>query len=773
MKYDLNGSWKLAFTAPEGGKHFEFDASVPGNVEIELERNGLLKNCMPCDDIHAARAYQSVDDWTYSRSFDAPAVEDGWTQELVFEGIDTIADIYLNGEKLYEARDMFIPHRVDVTNRLRHSGNELKVVIRSAMLWARRQEGDVFGISRGHTIFSGQPYLRKARHEWGWDNAPRLLTSGIYRSVYLESLPPERFSDVYLYTGAVTDTSVRLGIVWDYKTPCADLSKHSIHYTLRCKGKTVYDVTRPVDFPRGAERFTLSRSDISLWWPVDMGEPTLCDVEIEMLCDGARRASFASKWGIRTLRLERTEDISEDNKGEFVFVVNNERVYIRGTNWKPLDALHSRADQKVERVVDLARDLNCNMIRIWGGGIYEDTAFFEACDRLGIMVWQDFMFGCEFPPMDDWYCQQVEQETAVIIRKLRNHASLAVWCGDNEDDECMTWNHQDSTILDSDNRISRQVLKKCVLRYDPYRSYVESSPYASDANIMDRRRGHMTHFQPEAHLYPPTLEFDKALRACRSRFIGETGPIPVFCMTDNARIFPLEERRARRLWNEPLAPWQRNTDTHQVDDYFKTWRQAGKELCEVWFGRDFTVDKWKDYCLAVNIICGDVYKDAIEYCRASRWDKTGVIWWSLYDMWPMLFNNSVVDVDFQKKMPYYWIRQSQQAVALMAVRREIGGEVWLYAVNDTLCPQKGEYRVAAVDALGNERSVATGAFSEPVNSARPIQRMPEGDETALWLIEWTVGGKTYYNHFVTGSKHCNFEVWRNWSKRLNALYGAD
>lgn len=772
MKYTLDGQWQFSFTHPVEKRRVASEATVPGNVEIELERLGLIEDCMPADEEFATHDFERVDDWTFERMFDAPVIQDGWTQEIVFEGVDTIAEVYLNGEKIGDCCDMHIAYRFDVSGRLKARDNALRVIIRSSELWARGQERDVFALSRAENgFYDSQTFLRKARHEWGWDNAPRLKTAGMYRSVYIESLPPERFGDVYLYTASVDEKNVGVGIAWNFISPEADLAAYQLRCTIMSGGEIAYQEQNRILFTSSTIRASMPREKVRLWWPQGMGEPSMSHVKLEMLHGDTVCAQWESDWGIRTLRLVSTGDVLDDNTGEFHFVVNGEKVFIRGTNWKPLDALHSRADAKVERALEMAKDLNCNMIRIWGGGIYEDTPFFDYCDRNGLMVWQDFMFACEFPTTEDWYCELVRKETDAIIRKLRNHASLAIWCGDNEDDQCMSWVHAASTIVPSDNRITREILCKCVMRNDPYRSYVESSPYVSDACINDRRAGKITHYQTEDHLYPPTIGFSKTLRELRSRFIGETGPIIVNAMTDNERIWKREENRARRLWDEPLAPEKRNLLCHQQDVYFQSWRQTGGELCKAWYGCDFTADDYKTYALAINIICADVFKDVIEYCRCERWNKTGVIWWSLMDMWPMLFNYSVIDYDFVPKMPYYWIRQSQLAFALMVVRKEVDGEVALYAANDTRECQKGEYRITAVNAQGETRMVATGAYCEPANEARMLQRLVEADEPELWLVEWTgADSAKQVNHFVTGKRPYDFAAWKRWTDILAKEY---
>jgi len=770
MRYSLNGLWQLAFTSPVDEKKHCFSAAVPGNVEMALMENGLLADCMPADDQRATTPYDAVDDWTYSCRFNAPRAEEGWQQELVFEGIDTIAEIYLNGNLIARPRDMFIPHRIPVTGQLKETDNELTVIIRSALLFAHQQEEDIFSIARGHTLYGGQQHLRKARHEWGWDNAPRLLTSGIYRAVYLEYLPPERFEDVYLYTSEITDEKVSLGIIWDYQTPRASWMDYTIRYTLKSKGKIIFEQEKSVDYPRGALRFSLPRGKIDLWWPCGFGEANLCDLSIRMYQGDVLQAEWNGKWGVRTIKLIKTENIHPDGSGEFLFKVNNQPIYINGTNWKPLDALHSRADARVEQALSLIKDLHCNMVRIWGGGIYEDHPFFDFCDENGIMVWQDFMFGCEIPAMDEDYCKIVEKETMTIIKKLRNHPSLAVWCGDNEDDMFVRNIHRGSQIRPSHNKISRQVLQNCVLRQDPYRCYVASSPYYSDESAAEWNAGEQTLAAPEEHLYPATKDFAQALRNCKSRLIGETGPIFINAMTDNPRIWAREENRARRLWDASIPFSQRSHNTHQSDEYFMSWRQTGKELCQDWFRRDFTADEWQDYALAVNIICAHVFKDCIEYCRVSRWEKTGIIWWSLMDMWPMLYNYSVVDYDFRPKMPYYWIRQSQQSFALMLVQKELDGEIALYAANDSLLPHRGEYQIPALSADGTERTVALGSYQEGPNSARMIQRIAERENPELWIIQWQEDGRTYYNHFAIHGKDCGFDTWKAWMQKLDQLY---
>jgi len=772
---DLNGDWKLSFTHPDGDKR-EINATVPGNIEIELQKAGYIKDYWPADNKDALRAFSYVDDWTYETTFDAPEIPNGHTAELVFDGIDTIAEITLNGELIIETKSMFCEHSIAVNGKLKKSGNTLKVVIRSAELYARGFEYGAFGASRFVSEHKSQTYLRKARHQWGWDNAPRILVGGIWRGVHIDILPPARFTDVYMYTKHIDEQVCELGVNWAFATPDKDISGYRGVLELQFGGKQAYLREFNVDFTAGTVRFALDRSEVKLWWPSGYGDANLYDAVLSIYKDDSEVIRWEEKFGIRTVELLRTEYLTEDGYGEFVFVVNGEKVYINGTNWKPTDAMHSKADAKVEQVLDLVMDLNCNMVRIWGGGVYEDHAFFDYCDKNGLLVWQDFMFGCEYPPRDEWYLKQVEEEAIQIIKKLRNHCSLSLWCGDNENDMShFIWDHMaPNHSLPSDNLISRKVLKEAVMCYDPCRCYLESTPFYSDEIAKIPRGQEADIHMLDQHLYPDTIHFAELMRATPFKFVGETGPIIINAMTDNPNIVKRERPRAKRLWDVPLEPSKRNLDMHQRDDYFMSWRQQGKEVMEHTFSRDFSYDELSDYTIAVNIVCANVFKEVIEYSRSEKWNKTGVLWWSLMDMWPMMFNYSVVDYELHKKLPYYWIRQSQQHVCLMAVRDKDCKEISLYSANETLKNQRGRYSIRAIDCKGKEvDAVASGKFLALPNVNRMIQRLPESDEAQLWIIEWEHDGKTCYNHFVTGSAPYDFEAWKIWVDILKKLYIVD
>ncbi len=761
-RVSLNGEWGLSFTLPDTGERANATAAVPGNVEPVLQKLGLVGDYMPADDLYATAAFTAVDDWTYTRTFDAPTLAAGECCRLVFEGIDTLAEVYLNGERVLDCRNMHMTYGVDVTEHLRPTGNELTVVIRSSELWARRHPHDAFTDAHAcsTTFYDSQYFLRKARHQWGWDNAPRLITSGIIKDVYLEVLPPNRFEEVYLYTRHITDTQISVGASFRFATDRKYFTKqHVLRFSILDGERVVFSEEKALYFTQGRYYCKLDPDTVELWWPTGFGGQKLYTVLLEVLEGEAVLTSHAELFGIRTVRLDRTGDVNEKGEGCFQFYVNGQPIFIKGTNWKPLDPLASEAHRKTAEGNALREltALHCNMVRIWGGGIYEDHAFFDYCDRHGILVWQDFMLACEIPTRDRAYGEQVEAEATQVIRRLRNHPSLAVWCGDNENDEHIYHTMKDSCMKPSQQRISREVLSEAVVRNDPFRPYVESSPLITDA-VHERRAGYAP---TEKHLYAKPWEFPKALRECRSFFLGETGPIGTNAITVNEKAREREWKRAQRLWNHPkIGGW----DQHQNDAYFVNWRLDGARSVADRFGRDFSLDEFGDYTLALNLICAETFKDVVEYSRATRPRKTGVLWWSLYDMWPMLFNYSVIDWEGKRKLPYYWIRQSQQDVLLMCVREGLSDAPVLYAANNTLQNVAISYTVTAYNAKGEPKESVCGQWVQKANATDRVMQMTEPAEPELWVIRWKMDGKEYANHFFTG--RASFETYRLWTRIL-------
>ena len=396
-------------------------AQVPGNVELDLVGAGLLPEQLEKGhNIYLLRELETMQ-WWYTKTFTCEVESEPCRYELVLEGADTLATYWLNGVKIGRTENMLIPHRFDVTNHLRSGENRLVIGIDSTVLAAHEEpvEAGAWAMENNWESLS----IRKAAHGFGWDIMPRVVSAGLWRDVYLESVPATRFSDVYLATPVVDADKRTAHFVarWNIKSeawPIDDWSVRLSIFELDNEQSVVTQKTVPILSTHGFIQCELK--DIDLWWPRGYGKAVLYNVRLELLDDGGNPvANWQMHYGFRTIKLQMTDTLSKEGDGEFVFVVNGKKIFAKGSNWVPLDAFHSRDAQHLQKTLDMVADLNCNMIRCWGGNVYESNAFFERCDREGVMVWQDFAFGCALYPQSPAFHEKVRAEAEAIIPLLR------------------------------------------------------------------------------------------------------------------------------------------------------------------------------------------------------------------------------------------------------------------------------------------------------------------------------------------------------------------
>lgn len=767
-RISLNGEWNLSFVHPETENTHRIPATVPGNVELDLERAGLLADALPATGEHAGR-WVDLADWTYEREFDFPGLPAGMEKAVLsFDGIDTVAEVFLNGELLFHSENMFIAHSADVTGKLKTGTNTLAVRIAAPEIAARKFTPPPFP----STPREPSLYLRKARHMWGWDNAPHRLSAGLWRGVNLEFLPPVRFESVYACTESVRpqDDSAELMCRYAFTTPDRDLSAYRLRVRLVRNGECAIDSRFPVLHTSG--RLSSGKLEVkhpALWFPAGYGEPHLYDFLLELEKDGIVLARHSHKLGIRRIRLERTETTTPEGGGEFCFFCNNEKIYVRGTNWKPLSPYHSQTPERMRQALELALECNCNLIRVWGGGIYEDKAFFDFCDEHGLLVWQDFMFACEFPPQEEFFLREIAREAEAVIVKFRNHPSLALWCGDNETDMAFFWGSMiERNLRPSHNRVSREVLLLAVRNFDPARDYLPSSPYIADsvADLRGAPSDPMMDYAPEQHVYPGPLTpggFREFFAQSAAHFISETGPLRVNAMSESPEIVARELPRLRRLWNTaPESIPLENDLIHQTDRYCAVWTREARLVLNRMFGREFSPENPDELVAAVNFYVADLFKFAVESYRMQKFRRTGIVWWSLLDMWPMAFNYSVIDSNFRKKLPFDFLRLAQQPLALMAKDPDSPTQTpQLYAVNDTLSPHSGTWSVETEDGTVTQN----GEFQVAPNSVQSIAplQQPPGE---IRFLHWKCSPLSGRNFHLRFSEPYSFDRCRLWSELI-------
>jgi len=793
----LDGDWQLVHF-PEGerrGAHPDglssidvpsVPARVPGNVELDLVRAGVIPDPFYADNVRRLRAFESHE-WWYTREFTLPPEAAGQRWELVFAGLDTLATVWVNGVEVGRAANMLIEHRFDVTDALGAGVvNRIAVRLGSALNYARRFHYDAVTMSwegREEGLF-----IRKAPHVWGWDIMPRAVSAGIWRPVWLEVRPPTAIEQLYYWTsdvglvipsdvGPVIPSEVEesadgatLGVRFQFRTDAPALDGFSMRFHGVC-GEHTFEFEWPVEFVAGGCRIPVPGA--RLWWPKGYGEPHLYTVTAQ-LCQGERvLAERVDRIGIRKLVVARTEtagaawspqpaaagvtrvDMPPDPESHFVFYVNNEPIMVKGANWVPLDAFHSRDADRVEQAVALFDDLGCNMIRCWGGNVYEDQRFFDLCDERGILVWQDLAFACCRYPQTENFLAQVRQEVQAVVERLRNHPSLALWCGDNEVDMV----YVADGLSPERNRLTREVLPQVVHRCDPQRAYVPSSPYVPPSVV---HLPNPCEHTPEQHLWGPRGYSKSPFYTQHSaHFIGEIGYHGCPNVSSIRRFIS-----PAKLW-----PWQGNDEwqVHAVyhwehtaidRDRIQLMANQVREL----FGT--VPDHLEEFALASQVVQAEAKKFFIESTRLRKWRTSGVLWWNVIDGWPQ-FSDAVVDYYLGKKLAYHYIWRVQRPVCVIVGEPGPGKYLPVVVSNDTREPARVRYRVWDADSA---ETVAKGMAAIPANQNWQVDRIRTfASDQQVYLIAWEVDGQEFGNHYLAGGPPLSLERYRAWLSAIAAL----
>ena len=568
--YSLNGTWQLAHSGFDWKVHFtERDrdgfiprggpdwvrAQVPGDVHLDYQRAGLIddpffgRNADHC-------LWMEGKNWWYRRTFVVPDSFAGKTLYLHFEGLDCFATIYLNGDKLGEHENMFTPCEFDVTRAVTWHGENELIVRLGSPLWSARQNirDEQSSIEPGTEfrwgVCTNEPpnvYTRKAAMSYGWDVAPRLLTIGIWKDVELRAYDEARIADVHWHTDALTPKRAEVSCTVELQREQADSASLQVEV---CLGDLATTVPVVLTQHQQQVRATFGVDNPCLWWPNGYGAQHLYSCSVRILCDGKPIDQHEFAFGIRTVEL--VQEPQDHEATSFFFRVNGIRIFAQGFNWMPPDAIFARTNEESYREhLLLVRDCGAVMLRVIGIGVYEQEAFYRLCDEYGILIWQDFMLtNFMYPQWDRAFMTNLREEVRHVVRSLRNHACLALWCGDNESD--MRW--RDWTE-DAFHEINRALIPNQLRELDPDRPYRPSSPHS----LTRVRDGHQR-LSGDDHYYSgglkpyaeeaPELPF-------RARFLSEVGVLSCPAL-EELRLFLHEDE----LWPVEGKVWRYHaTDT--------------------------------------------------------------------------------------------------------------------------------------------------------------------------------------------------------------------
>lgn len=761
----LNGKWRLYIAENKNCKIFAqnistenelkshglscIDGNVPGNFELDLFNAGLIDDPFFGTNPLKMQQLENRHLW-YVRNFDAAPEEN---LNLCLNGVDTFADVFVNGSFLGKCDNMFIEHKFAIPEEIIKDKNELLIHIKPTCIEARKYD---FGAD----VVSHQPYnaarlnIRKAAHSFGWDIFPRLVSGGLWRDVSVVKEKPDQINDIFIYTAQIDKDKAQLCGYFDVELSGDFSTDYSLKITGECGDSGFEWYQKKLWHDQGVIRITVENPE--LWWPRDMGKQSLYTVHAVLYYNDEEIDRKSFNLGIRTIKLNRTDTTDENGTGKFCFIVNGEPFYARGTNWVPMDAFHSRDKERLPKALEMLYDINCNMVRCWGGNVYEDHEFFDFCDEKGILVWQDFAMGCATYPQNDRLCNALKEEATSVVKKLRQHPSIALWAGDNECDEA-AYGWSTPSRNPEWNKLTREILADVTRYYDPSREYLPSSPYVSKKAFESEKENIL----PEMHLWGPRDYYkgDYYIKT-NAHFASETG----------YHGCPSPESLKRFISADKLKPWG-NNDECQVhascmelgDGVPYSYRNAlMASQVKVLF--DIEPNELDGFALASQLSQGEAVKFFIERFRSEKWRRTGLLWWNLVDGWPQI-SDAVVDYYYCKKASYYFIKRSQEPVCLM-INETKGKNLILVGANEYLGDKKVKYTVT--DFTDNS-IVAQGNVIIKSNGINDICEIVPDSENHFYFIEWEVDNASYKNHYISGPAPYDFNTYVSWLKRGNLL----
>ena len=609
----LNGTWQLS----AGHRSLEsVDMQIPGTVLSGLLAAGKIKDPFYRTNEDATRAL-FWKDYVFTRTFDVD--EELLAQQhivLVCEGLDTLAEISINGTFLAKTDNMHRTWKFQAKKLLHPGKNEIQIVFRSVLRFIEdypyEAHKKINYIPCGS--MKGNQLLRKAHSMFGWDWGPQTIDAGIFRDIYLQGYSHARIEDIRIHQQHAKNVSVQTSITLSESVPgqklCVELSEDGADKPLQTKlCKTNADGVAAVDFVI---------ENPKLWWPNDYGDQPLYIVRTTLLDeDGTSLESITRRIGLRTLTISQEKD---EWGNEFAFCVNGVKIFTRGGNYIPDDCLYTRiTEKKLDYILESCRRAHFNCVRVWGGGYYPSDAFYDLCDEKGLIVWQDLMFACNVYDLTEEFEENITKEITENVKRLRHHASLGLWCGNNEMESA--WDHwgdfqKETPYLRADYiRLFEEVLPKAVQEADGETFYWHSSPSSGGCfdNPDNANRGD-THYWDVWHGQKPFTDYRKYF----FRFCSEFG-FQSFPCAKTVNSFTLEDDR---------NIFSRVMESHQKND-----AANGKML--YYLSENLRYPKDLTHLLyASQVLQGMAIKYGVDHWRRNRGRCMGTLYWQINDDWP-------------------------------------------------------------------------------------------------------------------------------------------
>ncbi len=753
--FDLGGQWYVK----KQEDHETIPATVPGCIHTDLLHAEKIEDPFYRDN-EARQMWIGETDWMYSRTF---TLDSSWLdhQQILLQclGLDTLATITINGAEIGKTNNQFRTWEFDVKPYLKAGNNTIEVLFATTMplIQAEQQKRSLNLTGVGQHRIDGSNRIRKSQCNYGWDWGPMCVTAGIWRPIHLLAFNAGRIQNVHITQdhSQAGRVDLQISVNLEAKETSALKVKMAVLYQGDLVCEALVDVLDESDQSEKSEtavKASLTIEQPKLWWPNDLGKQPLYEVNVGLLQGEEVIDSTSKRIGLRTLVLDR----HQDEWGEsFQFVVNGTPFFAKGANWIPADTFVTRlSSEHYEHLIKSAADAHFNMLRIWGGGIYEDDVFYELCDHYGVCIWQDCMFACSgYAAYDDAFVANVKQEIAENVKRLRHHPCIALWCGNNELEHIyqmflsdtpqpgfMTWDEY--TYLFDD------VIGRIVKEHDPERAYWPSSSHSPLGDRKDPNNPTCG----DAHLWEvwhgrQPFEW---YRTCEHRFNSEFG----------FQSFP-----------EPLvvksytAPEDRN-----ITSYIMEWHQRsqiGNDAIIQYMLSWYQLPTSFDMLLWLSqILQGMAMKYAVEHWRRSMPRGMGTLYWQLNDCWPVASWSSI-DYYGNWKALHYMAQDFFAPLLISAVEDQESGTVEVHVTNDLLEPVSGVIRWTLTDTSGKilaantlvHSKIAAGANTKVCLLDFADHLKEEGGRRLLVWLELLVSNEVVSHNLVYFSRPKHLELY--------------
>lgn len=671
-------------------------AQIPCVVQTDLLRNKLIPDPFEKDNEFRLQ-WIGLADWEYQTTFQADAGTLAHEHvDLVFEGLDTFADVYLNDQAILHADNMFRRWRIPAKAQLKPGSNTLRIVFHSAITKmipyvkslpyilpsiSTQNYGNEEGIATA-------PYTRKAPYNYGWDWGPRFMTEGIWQPVRLETWDGLRIENFHIRQQNITSALANVTAEVEIETSRPITATLTLAHDEIAAGQTA-DGNQPLQLNAGINHvsFPLRIVNPKLWYPVGYGDQNRYHFLATIRSGREVLAHAEAKTGLRSIELRRVPD--EWGKS-FEFVVNGISVFAKGADVIPFDSFPNRVTPEIHRkILQSARDAHMNMVREWGGGYYESDDFYDICDELGIMVWQEFMFGGDLVPGDVPFQENVRQEAIDQIKRLRDHPSIVIWCGNNEVET--SWYHwgdrqefKQSISAEARDRVWQDyiilfadILKSAVTQYADPVPYWPSSPSANFEEVPDNQHNGDMHYWQVWHAQAPASDYTQQF----PRFMTEYG----------FQSFPDISTIQTFAGPEDLDIRSTVMRAHQKN-------KGGNERILTYMLREYREPKdFASFVYLSQVQQAEIIKIGAEHLRRQRPRTMGSLYWQLNDCWPVA---SWASIDYygRWKALHYYARRFYDDVLISPFLHD--DKVDVYVVSDKLLPVSGTIHMRLLDFAG-------------------------------------------------------------------------